>query len=85
MLNFVWKDEKLYIQNLMPNDIVIANDENGIRILDEERPSLDIKDVENFEYNLTRLDEKKNVRLPLREVWNMLRQIYRYLERNRVL
>ena len=71
MLNFVWKDEKLYIQNLMPNDIVIANDENGIRILDEERPSLDIKDVENFEYNLTRLDEKKNVRLPLREVWNI--------------
>lgn len=70
-LNFVWKDEKLYIQNLMPNDIVVANEENGVQILDEERPSLDIKDVENFEYDLSRLDEKKNSRLPLKEVWHM--------------
>lgn len=70
-LNFVWKDEKLYIQNLMPNDIVVANEENGVQILDEERPSLDIKDVENFQYDLSRLDEKKNARLPLKEIWHM--------------
>ena len=72
-LNFVWKDEKLYIQNLMPNDIVVANEENGVQILDEERPSLDIKDVENFQYDLSRLDEKKNARLPLKEIWHMAR------------
>ena len=72
-LNFVWKDEKLYIQNLMPNDIVVANEENGVQILDEERPSLDIKEVENFQYDLSRLDEKKNARLPLKEIWHMAR------------
>lgn len=70
-LNFVWKDEKLYIQNLMSNDIVITNEENGVQILDEERPSLDISDIENFQYNLSRLDEKKNASLPFKEIWHM--------------
>lgn len=58
-LNFVFKDGKLYIQNLSENDLVIANAENGVQILDEERPSLDAQVFDNFEYNLSRLDEKK--------------------------
>lgn len=70
-LNFVFKDGKLYIQNLSENDLVIANSENGVQILDEERPSLDAQDVDNFEYNLSRLDEKKNAGLPFREIWHM--------------
>ena len=70
-LNFVFKDGKLYIQNLSENDLVIANVENGVQILDEERPSLDAQDVDNFEYNLSRLDEKKNAGLPFREIWHM--------------
>ena len=70
-LNFVFKDGKLYIQNLSENDLVIANAENGVQILDEERPSLDAQDVDNFEYNLSRLDEKKNAGLPFREIWHM--------------
>lgn len=58
-LNFVFKDGKLYIQNLSENDIVIANSENGVQILDEERPSLDAQDVDNFEYNLQGLTKRK--------------------------
>ena len=54
----MFKDGKLYIQNLSENDLVIANSENGVQILDEERPALDAQDVDNFEYNLSRLDEK---------------------------
>lgn len=67
----MFKDGKLYIQNLSENDLVIANAENGVQILDEERPSLDAQDVDNFEYNLSRLDEKKNAGLPFREIWHM--------------
>lgn len=59
-LNLVWKDEKLYIQNLMDCDIVLEGEENGIHVLDEERPKLNIEDIEQFSYDLERLPSQQS-------------------------
>lgn len=70
-LNLVWKDDKLYLQNLTDCDIVLEGKENGIQILDEERPTLDLDSIDNLQYNLSQLPGKGTAKLPLREVWRM--------------
>ena len=47
-LNLAWKDGKLYIQNLMDYDLIMEGEENGIQILDTERPSLEMEEIENI-------------------------------------
>ncbi|MCR5691027.1 MAG: hypothetical protein K6G62_02300, partial [Eubacterium sp.] len=70
-LTMAWKDNKLYIQNNMPFDILIEGVENGVEIKDEERPKIDLSDVENFEYELPKMKSKGKSHLPAREIWNM--------------
>lgn len=70
-LNIVWKDHKLFIQNQMNYDIVLEGEENGIRILDEERPKLDMDEVDRFSYDLSKLPDKGNAKLPFSELFRM--------------
>ncbi len=70
-LNIVWKDHKLFIQNLMNYDIVLEGEENGFQILDEERPKLDMEEVDSFSYDLSKLPDKGNAQLPFKELWRM--------------
>ena len=70
-LNLVWKDGKLYVQNLMECDIVLEGEENGIHVLDEERPKLNMEEIEQFSYDLERLPDKGSAKLPFREIWRM--------------
>lgn len=70
-MNMVWKDGKLYIQNLSDYDIIFEGEENGIKILDTERPSLEMEEIENLSYDLERLPAKGNAKLPFHEIWRI--------------
>lgn len=70
-MNMVWKDGKLYIQNLSDYDIIFEGEENGIQILDTERPSLEMEEIENLSYDLERLPDKGNAKLPFHEIWRI--------------
>ncbi|MBO5073657.1 MAG: ABC transporter ATP-binding protein/permease [Eubacterium sp.] len=70
-LTLAWKDDKLYIQNNMPYDILIEGVENGVQILDEERPTLDLENVDEFSYELPKLESKGSARLSGREILRM--------------
>ena len=70
-LNFAWKDGKLYIQNNMDCDILIEGIESGVQMLDEERPSLDLSEVDNFSYELPKIKSKGAARLGTREIFRM--------------
>lgn len=70
-LKLAWKDGKLYIQNDMNCDVIFEGEESGCLMLDEERPELDISDVENFSYQLSKLPSKGSAQLSGREVVRM--------------
>ncbi len=70
-LSFAWKDGKLYIRNNMACDIILANAQEGVQMLDEGRPKLDMEEVEKFAYELPKLKSKGSSKLPLREIWRM--------------
>lgn len=70
-MNMVWKDGKLYIQNLSDYDIIFEGGENGIQMLDTERPSLEMEEIENLSYDLERLPAKGNAKLPFHEIWRI--------------
>lgn len=70
-LTLAWKDDKLYIQNNMPYDILIEGVENGVEIKDEERPKIEMEDIENFTYELPKMKSKGKSRLPGREILRM--------------
>lgn len=70
-LNLAWKDGKLYVQNLMEEDVVLAGEEAGCQMLDRHKPELDLSDVNDFVFDLERLPAKKSGRLPYREIWRM--------------
>lgn len=70
-MNMVWKNGKLYIQNIMEYDIIFEGEENGVQILDTERPGLEMDEVENLQYDLTRLPSKGNAKLPFHEIWHI--------------
>lgn len=70
-LNFAWKEGKLYIQNNMDCDILLEGQENGVQMLDEERPTLDMEEIDKFSYNLSKLPSKGTAKLAPREIWRM--------------
>lgn len=70
-LTLAWKEDKLYIQNNMDCDIIIEGVDSGVQILDEERPSMDLTEVENLEYSLPKLKSKGKAKLSPREIWRM--------------
>lgn len=70
-LTFAWKEDKLYIQNHMDCEVLIEGVDSGVQILDEERPSMDLDDVERFEYNLPKMKSKGKARLAPKEIWRM--------------
>lgn len=70
-LTLAWKDDKLYIQNNMPYDILIEGVENGVEIRDEERPKIDMEDINNFTYELPKMKSKGKSHLPGREILHM--------------
>ena len=70
-LTLAWKDDKLYIQNNMPYDILIEGVENGVEIKDEERPKIEMEDIDNFTYELPKMKSKGKSQLPGREIFHM--------------
>ena len=62
-LTFARKDDRLYIQNC---DILMEGVENGVQMLDEERPKLELTDVEQFAYDLPKMESR---RLSLESCW----------------
>lgn len=70
-LTLAWKDDKLYIQNNMPYDILIEGVENGVEIMDEERPKIEMEDIDNFTYELPKMKSKGKSQLPGREIFHM--------------
>jgi Cell division protein len=55
----------------MDYDIIMEGEENGIQILDTERPSLEMEEIENLSYDLKRLPSKGRAKLPFHEVWRL--------------
>lgn len=70
-LKFAWNHGKLYIQNDTGYDVVLEGEEAGCRMLDEERPQLDMEEVESFSYHLDKLPPKKSASLSHREILRM--------------
>lgn len=70
-LNFAWKHGKLYIQNLENYDILPAGEEAGCEMLDEHKPSIEMEQVDAFEFTLPRLKAKKEANLSLKEIWKL--------------
>jgi len=70
-LTLAWKNDKLYIQNNMSCDILIEGVENGVQILDEERPQLDMDEIDKFSYDLPKLKSKGSAKLPGKEIFRM--------------
>ncbi len=70
-LSLAWKDGKLYIQNHTDCDILIEGIENGVQMLDEERPTLDMDEVDNFSYDLEKMESRGSAHLGGREVLRM--------------
>ncbi len=70
-LTLAWKNDKLYIQNNMPYDILIEGVENGVEMLDMERPTLDMEDVEQFSYELPKPKSTGKSHLAGREILRM--------------
>lgn len=72
-INFTlaWKEDKLYIQNHMGCDVIIEGADSGVQILDEERPNMDLTEVENMEYSLPKMKSKGKAKLSAREIWRM--------------
>lgn len=83
-LNLAWKNGKLYVQNLMEQDVVLAGEETGCQMLDEERPKLDLSDVDHFSYELEELPTKKTGRLSFREIWKMALENIRLMGRKQI-
>lgn len=70
-LNLAWKDGKLYIQNEMGCDVLLEGAANGVQMLDEERPTFDLEEMDKISYDLPRLKGSKNATLSRREIWRM--------------
>lgn len=70
-LTLAWKDDKLYIKNNMPYDILIEGVENGVEIKDEERPKIEMEDIDNFVYELPKMKSKGKSHLPGKEIFRM--------------
>lgn len=70
-LNLAWKDGKLHIQNNMDCDILLEGQDNGVRMLDEERPKFDMEEIDKVSYNLPKLSSKGTGHLSAREIWRM--------------
>lgn len=70
-LSFAWKDGKLYIKNNMSCDVILAGAKEGVQMLDEERPKLDMTMVEKFAYELPKVRSKGRAHLSLKEIWRM--------------
>ncbi len=70
-LNLAWKDGKIYIQNNMGCDILLEGQENGVQMLDEERPTFDMDEIEKVSYNLEKPASKGTAHLSAKEIWRM--------------
>lgn len=70
-LNLAWKDGKIYIQNNMGCDILLEGQENGVQMLDEERPKFDMDEIEKVSYNLEKPASKGTAHLAAKEIWRM--------------
>lgn len=70
-LNLVYQDGKLYIQSPDKLDLVVENKESGFKILDEERPKIDMTEIEQYSCDLDKIKAKGTGKLPFREVWHM--------------
>lgn len=70
-LTFAWKDDKLYIKNNMDCDILMEGVENGVQMLDAERPKLDMEQVDDFNYDLPKMKSRGKARLAPKEIFRM--------------
>lgn len=80
-LKLAWKNGKLYVQNAMECDVILEGEESGCRILDQERPKLDMSDVDDFSYDLEKLPSQKSATLSHREILRMALENIRLMGR----
>lgn len=78
-LNLIWKDHKLYIQTPQDIALVLAGEESGCFVLDEHKPNLEQKQVEEISYELPVVGAKKSAVLPMGEIWKMARENIRLM------
>lgn len=73
VLNFAWKDGKLYIQNLSDTEIAFEGEDSGCQMIDNKKPQIDISSVEEIDYSLERPKAGRSAKLPFREIIKMAR------------
>ena len=75
VLNFAWKDGKLYIQNLSDTEIAFEGEESGCQMVDDKKPQIDISSVDEIDYSLEKPKAGRTAKLPFREIVKMAREI----------
>ncbi len=74
VLNFAWKDGKLYIQNLSDTEIAFEGEESGCQMVDDKKPQIDISSVDEIDYSLEKPKAGRTAKLPFREIVKMARE-----------
>ena len=74
VLNFAWKDGKLYIQNLSDTEIAFEGEESGCQMVDDKKPQIDISSVDEIDYSLEKPKAGRIAKLPFREIVKMARE-----------
>ena len=74
VLNFAWKDGKLYIQNLSDTEIAFEGEQSGCQMVDDKKPQIDISSVDEIDYSLEKPKAGRTAKLPFREIVKMARE-----------
>lgn len=73
-LTLVYYQGKLYIQSPKEAEVVYLTSETERQLVNATKPEMDIKQIEEFDYSLTRIKADKRAGLSLRDIYKLARQ-----------
>lgn len=74
VLNFAWKDGRLYIQNLSDTEVVFEGDESGCQMIDEVKPQIEMSSIDEIDYSLEKPKASKSAKLSFSEILKMAKE-----------
>ncbi len=83
-INLVYQNGKLYIQAANPSNVVMLDQETEIQMVDDVRPVIELRHLEENNYELSKLKEVKGARLSLREIYRLSKSNAKILGRKQL-
>lgn len=84
ILNLVYKNDKFYIQTPDEAKVVFLTSADEMKIIDDFKPTLDLEQVEEFDYSLSRPQAFKKPKLPFKEVYRLAKTNMKNLGRKQI-